>query len=173
MTDAILPADIGTPWLPGVIRVPDDEYKAGRLRLMTRSPKGLLLHSGDAAEHVAEYAEDEGDGRDISYHLAWSKEHQQIVQMVPFTHRAWHAGEDWNHWIGLALSGPWDQDPRREVERQEFIRVVGVLVQVQIQVEWWSRHSIVAPTRKKDPGPGFKDSWMEAIGLNLWTPESA
>lgn len=168
--DAVLPGAIGEPWLPGVIKMPDDEYRAGRLRKFTRPPKGIVLHSGSKHDNVAEYAESEPDGRAISYHFAWSRTHDTLVQMVPLTHRAWHCGSAWNHWIGIALSGPYEQDPRTEYELTELQRVVGLLVTTQPQIKWWTRHSILAPDRRKDPGPGFPDGCMEGFGLELWTP---
>ena len=168
--DATLPGGINEPWLPGVTQIPDDEYREGRLRTLTRPAKGIVFHSGSKQDNVAEYAEHEPDGRSISYHFAWSRTHDALVQMVPLTHRAWHCGSAWNHWLGIALSGPYEQDPRSDHELSEVKRVVGLLVTTQPQLKWWTRHSILAPARRKDPGPGFKDEVMQGMGLELYLP---
>ena len=45
---APLPGAIGDPWLPGVIKMPDDEYLDGRLRHFSRPPLGIVMHGGYA-----------------------------------------------------------------------------------------------------------------------------
>jgi hypothetical protein len=79
----------------------------------------------------------------------------QFVQLVSLQRRAYHAGREGNDWIGIALSGPWSQDPRAEHEREAFHRLVWTLVDAfDGTLEWWCKHSDI--TRgKRDPGPGF------------------
>ena len=126
-----------------------------------------MIHSGARAEGVAEYAELEPDGRRISYHLAWSKNYRQFVQMVPLTHRAWHAGREGNHWIGIALMGPWHLDPRTPEERHEFRRVLGILLDAMPCLIYWCRHSDINQ-HKRDPGPGFEvKEWLRGFDERL------
>lgn len=137
--------------LPTRIWMPDD----GDYSLQRKMPTGIILHSGERHDGVAEYAEHEPDGRKISYHFAWSKKHQRLVQMVSLHHRAWHAGPRWNHALGIALSGPWSQEPRRQEEMEDLQML---LAELQIAfgggLTWWRRHSDVE-VGKRDPGPGL------------------
>ena len=144
--------------------IPDD----GDYSLQKHKPTGIILHSGDRFEGVAEYAEKEPDGRKISYHFAWSEKHQCFVQMVGLHNRAWHAGPQWNHAIGIALSGPWSQNPRRDLEMCDLIALLQeVRRAIGYGIKFLTRHSSVCKS-KKDPGPGI-DEWMwrllEACGL--------
>ena len=166
--DAWLPAGIDSPWLPGFTIWQDDEYLEGALRELDSEPEGLIIHSGHRNEGVADYTTNEGDDRRVSCHAAWSKRHQDFVLTVPLTHRASHAGA-WNCWYGLALPGPYDQDPRDAGQHEAFRRLIWTWCAVKPGLRFWTRHSIVSDTRH-DPGPGFKDSWMEGTGLELWTP---
>lgn len=151
-------------WLPGLIIVPDDQYLAGQLPLLAVPAAGIVIHSGDTAANVAEFI----SKNRYSYHAAWHSKLNQIVQMVPLTHRAQHAGSAGNHWLSIALSGPDEQDPRSEYEKSEFQRVLKIFVTACTSLEFWCRHSDIKST-KRDPGPGFTGDWMAVTGL-LWKP---
>jgi hypothetical protein len=151
-------------WLPGVARIPDDQYAAGQLRRLVRPPLGIVLHSGDTAPNVAEYI----TTHRYSYHFAWSHRMQQLVQTVPLTHRAQHAGSA-NGWLGVAFSGPDEQNPRRPEELAEWRRVGGILVSAMPCLRYWCRHSDLS-ARKRDPGPGVTEAWMDGMGLAWWVP---
>jgi N-acetyl-anhydromuramyl-L-alanine amidase AmpD len=136
--------------LPSRVWIPDD----GDYSVQRAQPVGIILHSGDRFEGVAEYAEHEPDGRRISYHFAWSEKHQRLVQMVGLHSRAWHAGPKWNGALGIALSGPWTQNPRREHELQDLERLMAELQEAFCgELRWVKRHSDVDASRH-DPGPG-------------------
>jgi N-acetyl-anhydromuramyl-L-alanine amidase AmpD len=153
-------------WLPGVVRLPDDEYLAGRLRRLDAPPRGIVIHSAARGAGPAEYLADEGDGRDLSCHLAWSARHGGIVQMVPLDRRAQHAGRAGNDWLGVELPGPWDQIPRPDAQREELRRVLLIAVVVLPWLAYWCRHSEIDQTRR-DPGPGFHNGWLDGLGL-VW-----
>jgi hypothetical protein len=99
----------------------------------------------------------------ISYHLAWDvapRTPGRFVQLVSLQRRAYHAGGEGNDWIGIALSGPWTQDPRSEREREAFEALLGVLCDsFGGSLRWWCRHSDITPG-KRDPGPGFSEEWV-------------
>lgn len=156
-------------WLPEFERVPDDEFLAGKLR---RQPVGggVIMHSGKSGPYPGTYAENEPDGRQVSYHFAPVKEHpEHLVQMVPINRRAWHAGKAGNDYIGICLPGPWDKDPREPWEHLEVVRVVICLQIAGYVPAWWCRHSDIKTTRT-DPGPGFQADWMLAVGIPWGLP---
>ena len=150
-------------WLPGVPQMLGARYHSRQTP--QHAPEGIVIHSGHAAPGVAEYvAGGPSDGRQVSYHLAWSTTLQRIVQLVDLERRAWHAGSEGNDWIGIGLSGPWNQDPRRDNERVEFMALMPVLMVAVPSLQYWCRHSDITPG-KRDPGPGFDDSWITCSGL--------
>ncbi len=161
-------------YLPGLIWMPDDQWRAGRLtRLHPEGEMGLVVHSGAVGSHVAEFLALAGK----SCHVSWSKTYNQPVQQVPLTHEAEHAGSAGNDWYGLELPGPWDQDPRSELQRVWFQFVVG-LMQLEcasrgVVLRWFIRHSVLAPGRRSDRGPVFLDSWATDVGLEPGTPATA
>lgn len=149
--------------LAGRLWMPDPDHSRQR-----HPPTGIVVHSGDAADRVAESALE--DGRDVSYHFAWSRGHGCLVQLVSLQRRAWHAGAAGNGWIGIALSGPWSQRQRRDEERADFERL---LLELQAAfagtLRWWCRHSDIEPA-KKDPGRGVGQRWFEAAEMRWGRP---
>lgn len=91
----------------------------------------------------------------------------KITQFVPFTKRAWHAGEsifkgktncnDFS--IGIELEGT-DDLPYEKAQYLQLTRVVHALMQAYptITRENIVGHSDIAPKRKTDPGTAF--DWM-------------
>ena len=87
-----------------------------------------------------------------------------VVQFVPFTHRAWHAGkssfenrEGCNDFsVGIELEGTDDQ-PFTEAQYQQLAIVTHAVREFypQITPERIVGHSDIAPERKTDPGPHF------------------
>lgn len=153
-------------WLPGLDRLPDDQYLAGRLPRLREMPDGLVVHSGARAPGVAEYLAD----HPLSAHVCWSRDHGGLVQQVPLTHRAQHAGPQGNSWWGLELSGPYSQDPRSNWERAQWVRVMGLWrAACGGRPHYYCRHSDIDP-HKRDPGPGFTAEWADAVGLAWQLP---
>jgi AmpD protein len=87
-----------------------------------------------------------------------------VVQFVPLTERAWHAGESCfrgeercnDFSIGIELEGedetPYDE--RQYAVLQNVIRAIGAAYPV-ISARELAAHSDIAPGRKTDPGPAF------------------
>jgi len=176
-TDALLWPQSCPEWLDGWPRVDDDDPWGP----LVSPPRGIVVHSGERGQGVAEYAVAEPDGRDIAYHFAWHHEMESFVQCVSLRRRAGHAGPAGNHWLGIAWPGPVDQNPRPDYQREQFLALVHALVGVSrlnhirrpdgaIQaapLTYWCRHSDIA--NKRDPGPGFRNEWMRGTGL-IWQP---
>lgn len=99
----------------------------------------------------------------VSSHLLIRRD-GEIVQYVPFHHRAWHAGascydgrERCNDFsIGIELEGS-DDEPYEAVQYQRLTEVVTALIRAypSLKRERITGHSDIAPDRKTDPGPAF------------------
>jgi AmpD protein len=88
----------------------------------------------------------------------------EVVQYVPFTRRAWHAGE--SSWrgrprcndfsIGIELEGT-DAMPYSDAQYTALARLVAALLTAypSLDAEALAGHSDIAPGRKTDPGPAF------------------
>ena len=88
----------------------------------------------------------------------------EIVQYVPFQHRAWHAGESTfdgceqcnDFSIGIELEGC-DDKPFENIQYQKLTDIARELLNQYpgITKERITGHSDIAPGRKTDPGPLF------------------
>lgn len=96
----------------------------------------------------------------------------QLVQYVPFHHRAWHAGassycgrERCNDFsIGIELEGS-DEVAYEPVQYRMLVELIAALCQAYPTLSS-SRvvgHSDVAPGRKSDPGPAFDWTRLHAM----------
>jgi AmpD protein len=85
----------------------------------------------------------------------------EVIQFVPCTRRAWHAGEsEWrgrrrcnDFSIGVELEGT-DTSPYADVQYRRLARLA-VALRRRYPIADIVGHSDVAPTRKTDPGPEF------------------
>ncbi len=90
-----------------------------------------------------------------------------VVQFVPFTMRAWHAGESCfrgadccnDYSIGIELEGD-DDIPYDDRQYRVLQRVLQALFEAypDISAREVAAHSDIAPGRKTDPGPAF--NWL-------------
>lgn len=88
----------------------------------------------------------------------------KIIQYVPFTKRAWHAGvsafqgrEKCNDYsIGIELEGA-DNVPYTVKQYKSLIKLLNLLMAIykKVTLERIVGHSTIAPGRKTDPGPAF------------------
>lgn len=107
----------------------------------------------------------------VSAHLFISRL-GEITQFVPFSKRAWHAGEssfqgrtncnDFS--IGIELEGT-DDLPFEKVQYEKLTRVIQLLMQTYptIKRERIVGHSDIAPQRKTDPGPHFDWDYLDSL----------
>ena len=99
----------------------------------------------------------------VSSHLLVRRD-GEVVQYVPFSRRAWHAGvSSWqgrercnDYSIGIELEGA-DTVPYESTQYAMLARVIVALCRAypSITPERIVGHSDVAPGRKTDPGPAF------------------
>lgn len=107
----------------------------------------------------------------VSAHLL-IRRNGETIQFVPFTRRAWHAGEssfqgrsrcnDFS--VGIELEGT-DDIPYEQAQYRQLGKVITVLKKVYpaITNERVVGHSDIAPGRKSDPGPVFNWDYLKGI----------
>ena len=105
----------------------------------------------------------------VSAHLL-IKRTGEVIQFVPFTKRAWHAGEssfqgrircnDFS--IGIELEGT-DHIPYERVQYERLENVIRLLMQAYpaITKDRIVGHADIAPVRKTDPGPQFDWAYLK------------
>jgi len=105
-------------------------------------------------------------GLQVSSHLLIRRD-GDLLQFVPFTQRAWHAGEsvfrarrccnDFS--IGIELEGE-DETPYTATQYAVLTAVVAAILDAYpgLSAREIAAHSDVAPGRKTDPGPAF--DWL-------------
>ncbi|HSW70169.1 MAG TPA: 1,6-anhydro-N-acetylmuramyl-L-alanine amidase AmpD [Gammaproteobacteria bacterium] len=110
----------------------------------------------------------------VSSHLL-IKRSGEIIQFVPFSKRAWHAGEssfegrercnDFS--IGIELEGT-DDLSYEEIQYKKLAKIIKALQKSypSITHSRITGHSDVAPGRKTDPGASF--DWNYLYGLLRW-----
>lgn len=112
-------------------------------------------------------------GLRVSAHLLIGRA-GEVIQFVPFTQRAWHAGESYfagktqcnDFSIGIELVGT-DETAYTD---QQYMRLAEVVLTIQAIYPKITRdrivgHSEIAPGRKTDPGPTF--DWQRLQHLLL------
>jgi AmpD protein len=102
----------------------------------------------------------------VSTHLLVRRD-GSVVQFVPFTERAWHAGESCfrrrpccnDYSIGIELEGE-DEVPYEDAQYEALSPVLAALLRAYpaISAREIAAHSDIAPGRKTDPGPAF--DWL-------------
>jgi len=115
-------------------------------------------------------------GMEVSAHLLIRRD-GELVQFVPFTERAWHAGEssfrgraccnDFS--VGIELEGE-DETPYDERQYAVLAAVLQALITAfpRITAREIAGHCDVSPGRKSDPGPAF--DWprlYDALGEDI------
>ena len=105
-------------------------------------------------------------GIEVSAHLLIRRD-GEVVQFVPFTERAWHAGKSRFHGrtrcndfsIGVELEGE-DETPYEDAQYASLVAAIDAIKRAypKIANRNIAGHSDVAPGRKSDPGPAF--DWL-------------
>ncbi|MDJ0905176.1 MAG: 1,6-anhydro-N-acetylmuramyl-L-alanine amidase AmpD [Woeseiaceae bacterium] len=105
-------------------------------------------------------------GMEVSAHLLIRRD-GEVVQFVPFTQRAWHAGEsafrgrarcnDFS--IGIELEGE-DETPYSDAQYAVLAATIRAVSEAypKITGREVAAHADIAPGRKTDPGPAF--DWL-------------
>ncbi len=164
-------------WLRGVRRMPspncDERPPDSRVELLVvhniSLPPGefgggyvdaLFTNTLDSAAHA--YFEGIASLR-VSAHLLIDRQ-GGITQYVPFSRRAWHAGESCfqdreccnDFSVGIELEGT-DELPYEDLQYKRLAAVARALMQAwpEITPARIVGHSDIAPHRKTDPGPAF------------------
>lgn len=136
------------------ISLPPGEFGGGYI-------EQLFTNSLDPREHPFF---DEIKDLQVSSHLLIGRD-GTITQFVPFSKRAWHAGESCHNGkercndysIGIELEGT-DEIPYTELQYEVLNKVIAVLRE-QFPLITESNivgHCDIAPQRKTDPGPVFE-----------------
>jgi len=109
---------------------------------------------------------DEIRGLEVSAHLLIRRD-GELIQYVPFTERAWHAGASRfrgrdrcnDYSIGIELEGE-DTTPYTDAQYEVLASVTAALLQAYpgLSGREIAGHSDLAPGRKTDPGPVF--DWL-------------
>ena len=109
-------------------------------------------------------------GLQVSSHLLIRRD-GELVQYVPFSKRAWHAGDSCfdgcnacnDFSVGIELEG---QDTEAYTDRQyeQLAAVMQVLVATYsgLSLDRVAGHSDISPGRKTDPGPAFDWQLLQA-----------
>jgi AmpD protein len=161
-------------WLSGVRRVasPNHDARPARTTIELLVIHGISLppneYGGDAIERFFTNALDHAEhpyfeqlkGVRVSSHFL-VRRNGQIVQFVPCSKRAWHAGAStWqkrtrcnDFSIGIELEGS-DFEPYDELQYVALARLTRYLRRAH-PIRDIVGHSDIAPERKTDPGPFF------------------
>jgi len=99
----------------------------------------------------------------VSSHLLMRRD-GEVVQYVPFSKRAWHAGESCfdgraacnDFSIGIELEGQ-DEEPYTPAQYERLAAVIRTLTESfpELSTRRLAGHCDIAPLRKTDPGPAF------------------
>ncbi len=105
-------------------------------------------------------------GFEVSAHLLIRRD-ASVVQFVPFTERAWHAGESTfrgscrcnDFSIGIELEGE-DETPYDDRQYDAVVRILLALFRAypDLSARRIAGHCDISPGRKTDPGPAF--DWL-------------
>jgi peptidoglycan hydrolase-like protein with peptidoglycan-binding domain len=157
--------------------------------LKSTTPKGVVCHvsatNPGAAINMAKrrqrvYGTDKND-RLTSWHLSVEAD-GSIVQMLPFTKAAWHAGSPTaraipgighaNYYtIGIELIG-WEKGPFPQAQVEAYARALRAIVQAYGIPRQYAMitHSSIDPSRRTDPGGVWMREHAEAVLDTAYQP---
>jgi len=154
-----------------------DERKDGR------APDIILLHyTGMQSAQEALERLCSPESKVSSHYFVF--EDGRIVQSVPESGRAWHAGV--SHWageadinsasIGIEVANPGHDFGYPDFPTRQIAAVIalcrGIIARRGIKPERVLAHSDVAPARKQDPGEKFPWRLLADSGVGLWVTPS-
>ena len=111
------------------------------------------------------------EGLEVSAHILVRRD-GSVVQFVPFSERAWHAGESSfrgtrrcnDYSIGIELEGE-DHTPYEDAQYASVVAAILALCTAYPTLDFRriAGHCDIAPGRKTDPGPAF--DWLHLYDL--------
>jgi N-acetylmuramoyl-L-alanine amidase len=139
----------------------------------------ILLHYTGMSDEDSALARLCTQGSDVSAHY-FVFEDGRIVQMVPESRRAWHAGQ--SEWareadinscsIGIEIANPGHDHGYPSFPKRQIAAVTALCRSIQtrnvIAPMRVLAHSDVAPSRKKDPGEKFPWRTLYESGVGHW-----
>ena len=142
-------------------------------------PDVLVLHytgMADAQEAVRRLTTE--SSKVSSHYIVLEDGH--IIQSVPESRRAWHAGQ--SSWagetdinscsIGIEIANPGHDHGYPEFPRRQIAAVTAlcrsIFTRHRIPADRVLGHSDIAPTRKRDPGEKFPWKILHDSGIGLW-----
>src|SRR5882757_3731455 len=142
-------------------------------------PNMLVLHYTGMADAEAAVRHLCTPTSEVSAHYV-VMEDGRIVQCVPESRRAWHAGQ--SYWegetdinscsIGIEIANPGHDHGYPDFPKRQIAAVTAlcrsIFTRHQISPDRVLAHSDVAPTRKRDPGEKFPWKVLAASGIGLW-----
>jgi N-acetylmuramoyl-L-alanine amidase len=108
------------------------------------------------------------------------EEHGKVLQLVPETRRAWHAGQSsWegesdinSRSIGIEIANPGHSFGYPDFPRAQIAAVIAlcrdIVARHRIRADRVLAHSDVAPLRKLDPGEKFPWAKLHRAGVGAW-----
>jgi N-acetylmuramoyl-L-alanine amidase len=154
-----------------------DERKDGR------APNIILLHyTGMQSPQAALERLCSPDSKVSAHYFVF--EDGRIVQSVPESRRAWHAGI--SHWagetdinsasIGVEIANPGHDFGYPDFPKRQIAAVIalckGIIARRSIAPQRVLGHSDVAPSRKRDPGEKFPWRLLADSGVGEWVTPS-
>ncbi|NJL50876.1 MAG: N-acetylmuramoyl-L-alanine amidase, partial [Blastochloris sp.] len=120
-----------------------------------------------------------GPGGTVSCHYV-VEESGRVLQLVPETRRAWHAGQ--SHWagdndvnsrsIGIEIANPGHDFGCPPYPQAQIAAVAAlcrdIIARHAVRPDRVLGHSDVAPLRKRDPGETFPWAELAKAGVGLW-----
>jgi N-acetylmuramoyl-L-alanine amidase len=142
-------------------------------------PDMIVLHYTGMADSQSALEKLCTAGTQVSAHYV-VMEDGYIIQCVPESRRAWHAGAaSWagetdinSRSIGIEIANPGHDHGYPDFATRQVAAVTtlcrGVLTRHRISPDRILGHSDVAPSRKKDPGEKFPWRLLHQSGIGLW-----
>jgi len=161
-----------SPTVTSVVPSPNHEPRHARVDILVQHYTGMTTEEEALARMVDREAK-------VSAHY-FVYEDGRIVQMVPESLRAWHAGVgSWKHAtdinarsIGIEIANPGHEWGYRDFPPVQIEAVIAlsrdIVARLHIRRDRVLAHSDVAPARKNDPGERFPWARLAAAGVGLW-----
>ncbi len=146
-----------------------------------RAPTSIVLHYTGMADGPSAIAWLRNPDSQVSCHYV-VEEDGRVLQLVPETRRAWHAGRSF--WdgetdlnsasVGIEIVNAGHPGGLPPYPAEQVASVIALcrdlIARHAIRSDRVLAHSDVAPGRKLDPGERFPWAQLHAAGVGLWVP---